>query len=76
MSINVVDDELYEGWEEAQVQVRSANVSIGNFSETFLITIVDDDQSKYIVQSACIFLCILFCVYTYATLLYWLCGLS
>lgn len=65
MSISVVDDDLYEGFEEAEVQIRSANVSIGNFSETFLVTIIDDDQSKYIMQSICIFLKVIFRVYLY-----------
>ncbi len=47
VNFTVVDDELFEGLlEVVGITIKSANTSIGNFSETFLLYIGDNDESE------------------------------
>ena len=46
VNFTVVDDELFEGTEMVEISIRSANTSIGNFSETFVLSIIDNDESE------------------------------
>ncbi len=50
MNYTVLDDDLFERLEVVPITIRSANISIGNFSETFLVYIGDNDQSESIDQ--------------------------
>ncbi len=46
VNYTIVDDDLFEGLEVVTITVQSANTTIGNFSETFLVYIIDNDNSE------------------------------
>ncbi|XP_064384002.1 uncharacterized protein LOC135332992 [Halichondria panicea] len=53
VNFTVVDDELFEGLlEVVGITIKSANTSIGNFSETFLLYIGDNDETPQFEQSS------------------------